>query len=195
MINYYIRSSGNCVVVSTAVRTVVPQRSSPHHEESSAGPFQKSSASGASIHRRPSGVAVGSIRKLRSDARTKLKAESTGGDTQKARPKSRIITVRLLSMAMTGFFYTFNRVRTASPMSMLKYDPIVDIVAPRHAAYICGEKFSSSNKSGKANDRRSGFTIRLEPPTRRDPSILRPTPIRNVPIMISTSSGVRGGLV
>ncbi|CRK38352.1 hypothetical protein BN1708_007741 [Verticillium longisporum] len=28
-------------------------------------------------------------------------------------------------MAMTGFFYTFNRARTASPMSMLKYDPII----------------------------------------------------------------------
>lgn len=39
--------------------------------------------------------------------------------------KARVITVRLLSMAMTGFFYTFNRTRTASPMSMLKYDPII----------------------------------------------------------------------
>lgn len=39
--------------------------------------------------------------------------------------KSRIITVRLLSMAMTGYFYTFNRVRAATPLSMLKYDPIV----------------------------------------------------------------------
>ncbi|KAG7107102.1 39S ribosomal protein L33 like [Verticillium longisporum] len=39
--------------------------------------------------------------------------------------KARVITVRLLSMAMTGFFYTFNRARTASPMSMLKYDPII----------------------------------------------------------------------
>lgn len=27
-------------------------------------------------------------------------------------------------MAMTGFFYTMRRPRTASPMGMLKYDPI-----------------------------------------------------------------------
>ncbi|KAI2627024.1 hypothetical protein GGS26DRAFT_592644 [Hypomontagnella submonticulosa] len=39
--------------------------------------------------------------------------------------KSRIIPVRLISMAMTGFFYTFSRPRTARPMSMLKYDPVV----------------------------------------------------------------------
>ncbi|EAQ85173.1 predicted protein [Chaetomium globosum CBS 148.51] len=38
--------------------------------------------------------------------------------------KSRIINVRLLSMAMTGYFYTFTRARTALPMSMIKYDPI-----------------------------------------------------------------------
>ncbi|KAK4463841.1 hypothetical protein QBC42DRAFT_172687, partial [Cladorrhinum samala] len=39
--------------------------------------------------------------------------------------KSRIILVRLISMAQTGFFYTFNRPRTALPMSMIKYDPII----------------------------------------------------------------------
>ncbi|KAI5922415.1 hypothetical protein F4810DRAFT_711531 [Camillea tinctor] len=39
--------------------------------------------------------------------------------------KSRMISVRLLSMAMTGFFYTFTRPRTSRPMSMLKYDPVV----------------------------------------------------------------------
>ncbi|KAK2014252.1 hypothetical protein LZ32DRAFT_202823 [Colletotrichum eremochloae] len=39
--------------------------------------------------------------------------------------KSRVMIVRLLSMAATGYFYTFKRLRTASPMSMLKYDPIV----------------------------------------------------------------------
>ncbi|KAI0009397.1 50S ribosomal protein L33 [Xylariaceae sp. FL0662B] len=38
--------------------------------------------------------------------------------------KSRLIPVRLISMAMTGFFYTFTRPRTARPMSMLKYDPV-----------------------------------------------------------------------
>ncbi|RKU48673.1 hypothetical protein DL546_009436 [Coniochaeta pulveracea] len=39
--------------------------------------------------------------------------------------KSRIILVRLLSMAQTGYFYTFTRPRTSLPMSMLKYDPII----------------------------------------------------------------------
>lgn len=38
--------------------------------------------------------------------------------------KSRTIIVRLVSMAATGFFYTFTRPRQALPMSMLKYDPI-----------------------------------------------------------------------
>lgn len=32
--------------------------------------------------------------------------------------------MRLLSQALTGYFYTFTRPRTATPMSMLKYDPI-----------------------------------------------------------------------
>lgn len=32
--------------------------------------------------------------------------------------------VRLISMAMTGFFYTFKRPRTSAMMSMMKYDPI-----------------------------------------------------------------------
>jgi hypothetical protein len=32
--------------------------------------------------------------------------------------------VRLISMAMTGFFYTFKRPRTAPLMGMMKYDPI-----------------------------------------------------------------------
>ncbi|KAF4125630.1 large subunit ribosomal protein L33 [Geosmithia morbida] len=41
-----------------------------------------------------------------------------------AKKKSRIINVRLISMAMTGFFYNFKRPRTANPMGMLKYDPI-----------------------------------------------------------------------
>lgn len=39
--------------------------------------------------------------------------------------KSRIIGVRLISMAMTGFFYQMSRPRTSTPLSMLKYDPIV----------------------------------------------------------------------
>ncbi|KAG6006191.1 hypothetical protein E4U21_007230 [Claviceps maximensis] len=39
--------------------------------------------------------------------------------------KARLINVRLISMAMTGFFYTFKRPRTSPLMGMMKYDPIV----------------------------------------------------------------------
>ncbi|KAL1976122.1 hypothetical protein VTN31DRAFT_2404 [Thermomyces dupontii] len=39
--------------------------------------------------------------------------------------KSRTISVRLISMAMTGFYRTMVRPRTHRPLSMLKYDPIV----------------------------------------------------------------------
>jgi large subunit ribosomal protein L33 len=42
-----------------------------------------------------------------------------------AKKKTRVINVRLISMAMTGFFYAFKRPRAAKPMGMLKYDPIV----------------------------------------------------------------------
>lgn len=46
--------------------------------------------------------------------------------------KSRIISVRLISMAMTGYFYQFSRPRTSIPMSMLKYDPIGTRSAPNN---------------------------------------------------------------
>jgi len=39
--------------------------------------------------------------------------------------KSRTIAVRLISMAMTGFFRTMVRPRAHRPLSMLKYDPVV----------------------------------------------------------------------
>ncbi|KAG5976803.1 hypothetical protein E4U55_007218 [Claviceps digitariae] len=38
--------------------------------------------------------------------------------------KARLVNARLISMAMTGFFYTFKRPRTAPLMGMMKYDPI-----------------------------------------------------------------------
>jgi large subunit ribosomal protein L33 len=38
--------------------------------------------------------------------------------------KSRTIAVRLISMAMTGYYKTFTRPRTSRPLSMLKYDPV-----------------------------------------------------------------------
>ncbi|KAF2494975.1 uncharacterized protein BDZ99DRAFT_527165 [Mytilinidion resinicola] len=39
--------------------------------------------------------------------------------------KSRTVMVRLLSMAMTGYFRSMMRPRQHRPLSMLKYDPIV----------------------------------------------------------------------
>ncbi|UKZ86851.1 mitochondrial 54S ribosomal protein bL33m [Trichoderma asperellum] len=48
-----------------------------------------------------------------------------GIDKMAKKAKARLINVRLISMAMTGFFYTFKRPRTAPMMGMLKYDPIV----------------------------------------------------------------------
>ena len=38
--------------------------------------------------------------------------------------KSRTIAVRLISMAMTGYYKTLIRPRTHRPLSMLKYDPV-----------------------------------------------------------------------
>ena len=38
--------------------------------------------------------------------------------------KSRTIMVRLISMAMTGYYRTMQRPRVHRPLSMLKYDPI-----------------------------------------------------------------------
>ncbi|EXJ90722.1 50S ribosomal protein L33 [Capronia coronata CBS 617.96] len=39
--------------------------------------------------------------------------------------KSRTIAVRLLSMAMTGYYRTLVRPRASRPLSMMKYDPVV----------------------------------------------------------------------
>lgn len=39
--------------------------------------------------------------------------------------KSRTIAVRLISMAMTGYFRTMIRPRQHRPLSMMKYDPVV----------------------------------------------------------------------
>ena len=39
--------------------------------------------------------------------------------------KSRTVSVRLISMALTGYFRTMVRPRVHRPLSMLKYDPVV----------------------------------------------------------------------
>ncbi|KAK7887311.1 hypothetical protein LTR67_009731 [Exophiala xenobiotica] len=39
--------------------------------------------------------------------------------------KSRTVAVRLISMAMTGFYRTMVRPRASRPLSMMKYDPVV----------------------------------------------------------------------
>lgn len=50
-----------------------------------------------------------------------------------ATAKSRTVAVRLMSMAMTGFFMTFRRPRTHRPLSMLKYDPV-----GKWLRFLCG---------------------------------------------------------
>ncbi|EHK98941.1 hypothetical protein M7I_5232 [Glarea lozoyensis 74030] len=40
------------------------------------------------------------------------------------KPKSRTISVRLVSMALTGYYKTLVRPRTHRPLSMMKYDPV-----------------------------------------------------------------------
>ncbi|CCX07154.1 39S ribosomal protein-like protein L33 [Pyronema domesticum] len=39
--------------------------------------------------------------------------------------KSRTVAVRLISMALTGYYKTLVRPRAHHPLSMIKYDPIV----------------------------------------------------------------------
>ena len=39
--------------------------------------------------------------------------------------KTRTISVRLISMAMTGYFRTLIRPRASWPLSMMKYDPVL----------------------------------------------------------------------
>ncbi|KAL8786115.1 MAG: hypothetical protein Q9213_002981 [Squamulea squamosa] len=38
--------------------------------------------------------------------------------------KSRTIAVRLISMALTGYYRTLRRPRAHRPLSMMKYDPV-----------------------------------------------------------------------
>ncbi|KAL9135202.1 MAG: hypothetical protein Q9175_003606 [Cornicularia normoerica] len=44
--------------------------------------------------------------------------------------KSRTIAVRLISMALTGYYRTLRRPRAHRPLSMLKYDPVGTFIAP-----------------------------------------------------------------
>ncbi|KAK7509228.1 hypothetical protein IWX49DRAFT_591872 [Phyllosticta citricarpa] len=55
--------------------------------------------------------------------------------------KSRMISVRLVSMAMTGFYRTFVRPRTKRPLSFIKYDPVVR----RHVLFL-EQKRGSGNR-------------------------------------------------
>ncbi len=69
-------------------------------------------------------------------------------------------------MAMTGFFYTFKRPRTALPMGLMKYDPIGTRNTTSEAGTAleetpqanppgsqCARRYSSSNPREKANKR------------------------------------------
>ncbi|KAK7508917.1 mitochondrial 54S ribosomal protein bL33m [Phyllosticta citriasiana] len=53
-----------------------------------------------------------------------------------------MISVRLVSMAMTGFYRTFVRPRTKRPLSFIKYDPVV---VRRHVLFL-EQKRGSGNR-------------------------------------------------
>ncbi|KAK7561994.1 hypothetical protein IWX91DRAFT_339987 [Phyllosticta citricarpa] len=52
--------------------------------------------------------------------------------------KSRMISVRLVSMAMTGFYRTFVRPRTKRPLSFIKYDPVGKFASTRPSLLVYG---------------------------------------------------------
>ncbi|OAL52507.1 hypothetical protein IQ07DRAFT_374970 [Pyrenochaeta sp. DS3sAY3a] len=63
--------------------------------------------------------------------------------------KSRTLMVRLISMAMTGYYRTMQRPRAHRPLSMMKYDPIGTTLArlPHHPAtpIVLRSPYSSSD--------------------------------------------------
>ncbi len=63
-------------------------------------------------------------RELRTHGKRKKQSTDQSSPARHYPAKTRTIPVRLISMAMTGFFYSFTRPRTSRPMSMLKYDPV-----------------------------------------------------------------------
>lgn len=83
-------------------------------------------------------------------------------------------------MAMTGFFYTFQRPRTARPMGLLKYDPIGRLAITTTFSTLlvcptptvdscllpiqCGKRCCSSNRSGKAANRQCLMRIESQAP-------------------------------
>jgi hypothetical protein len=71
-------------------------------------------------------------------------------------------------MAMTGYFYTFTRARTALPMSMIKYDPISTIPLSRdpsppieHPSPASSPKIQSGNSQGirSGSSRERGYLL------------------------------------
>ena len=54
---------------------------------------------------------------------------------QRATAKSRTVMVRLISMAMTGYYRTLMRPRAHRPLSMMKYDPI-GTLASQHSLLV-----------------------------------------------------------
>ena len=74
------------------------------------------------------------------------------------KPKSRTVAVRLISMAMTGYYKTFSRPRTHRPLSMLKYDP-VGMAHPRaETTYRCTDS-TCSQEEGSIPRAEEGWEI------------------------------------
>ncbi|KAK5009194.1 hypothetical protein LTR28_002215 [Elasticomyces elasticus] len=69
--------------------------------------------------------------------------------------KSRTIAVRLISMAMTGYYKTLVRPRQHRPLSMLKYDPVAlngpdqhgQLRSPKKAIFAYGLSKGWSSRS------------------------------------------------
>ena len=74
------------------------------------------------------------------------------------KPKSRTVAVRLISMAMTGYYKTFSRPRTHRPLSMLKYDP-VGMAHPRAETTCRCTDMTCSQEEGSIPRAEEGWEI------------------------------------
>ncbi|RMD39483.1 hypothetical protein DV735_g5645, partial [Chaetothyriales sp. CBS 134920] len=100
------------------------------------GPTPATPPKSSALTRRSEAGMIGASAQQRKD----VKSQEVRGRRQAAREHRRYqaklekqansqkhfrVTVRLISMAMTGYFRTMIRPRTARPLSMMKYDPVV----------------------------------------------------------------------
>ncbi|KAI4728254.1 hypothetical protein E4T49_03900 [Aureobasidium sp. EXF-10728] len=88
----------------------------------------------------------------------KLSSTYTATVAMAKKAKSRTIAVRLISMALTGYYKTLVRPRQHRPLSMLKYDPVGTFArylfptTLRHL-WVCGERKKEMAKGQDKNRR------------------------------------------